>query len=377
MMLSVPFHLNAEPYETTEKQVVLYSLSDCCAGVGWPEAEATFLKELDSLGITVERYPGSVGEDGVGTELLEPFVDNKANVAAILFYKRESAGRVGVYVVVFEHADGASDMDFFSFEISDGKGADTVATLKAVEAVHAAFFERPLEKKSAPEAEPEPGPSSESSEKAEDDNDDNRRTESADEDEADEGDDHRDRGDAKPGRWAISAVPEVLYSPGGVGPMFAIDGSVQVMLWQRLVLEVAGMVSLYGRKLEVLDNSVTFRVFMFRGAVLWNILQHGRFHPLVGLNAGGGAAMSGAAGRANAETRDVIGWIGHIGGDARLSIDLASMLALRLGVRVEMLLPKVEVGAWVAEENNLERYVSDIEFGRPLIEGYLGLDIRF
>jgi hypothetical protein len=391
MMSIVTNNAKSQEFDgTSEKTVVLYSLSDCCEGAAYEAAELAFERELSALGISYFKYSGRGTDDDYSPSLLEPFAKHSGNVAAILFYKRRRVKRVGVYIAIFEQSGEQPEIEHFSFETESGKGADAEVTLKAVEAVHAAFFDRPIDPSALSAAE---HVSKSDSRKTSDEADSKSKSDDTESTEADsskeravdvssssddsplDSDTPKD-GDLK--RWGVSIGIASLWSPGGVDPMLGVDIAAEGAPFSWLILEVSGLISFFSQPFDIRGNDVKLGVVLVRGAALWNILPDKRVRPLVGII--GGGVFVRADGN-SAVTEKVTGRVAYVGGDVRLNIELLSMLAVRLGGRVGVLLPEVNVGAarevGSGEELRIIPLRGGVQFGQPLIEGYLGLMLRF
>ena len=387
-----------------DKKVILYSVVDCCDTVGWPEAESAFAKELSTLSIEYRRVSGSAPGNVVEPRVLESYLDDPMIVAAVLFHRKPEIRRVGVYIAVFKRASSGPELERYTFDIADGRGADTVVTLKAVEAVHAAFFEKPrsaVSSKTTNTAASAPtdgsakdlsgsGREAESSSSRERTPDEKPgRTLDDAEPTADERDDSSstDLRSSTPetNRWGLSAAPTVLWSPGGMGPMFGVDFSAQGQFMRWLVLDLSVLVKAYSQDLglegEVQSAEVVFGFVLIRGTGLVNIVPRGRLHPMVGIYAGGAVTWADGANDRELGTSRRFGRVGALGGDVRLCFDVLPYFTFSLGVKVGALLPKVGIGATVPaediEEGPSQEKRIQYRFGQPLVEGVFGLIVKF
>jgi hypothetical protein len=172
----------------------------------------------------------------------------------------------------------------------------------------------------------------------------------------------------QPPRFGLAVGAGPIWSPGDVGITGAIGVLVVWRVLSHLNAELDGVFGVLGEDIESAGASSTFDYSAVRIWAGWDVRGQGVLRPLLGLGAGAlfswtrGRDAEGYAGRADNAV------VAFLGGKAELGLALARAFWIRLGARVGVLLPEVEVRFG---EEQVAR------FGRPLVEGFLMAEVRF
>ncbi|MCP4602015.1 MAG: hypothetical protein GY847_16110 [Proteobacteria bacterium] len=341
--------------------VLLISMEKCCPDKAWPTAEKAMLAELATLNLTIDVADGrAVGDKEQRAELRA--MANKKNAAYALRISQapdETEGRVDLCI-----NDKASEDTTFRYLMLMGKTdseAAAVATLRAVEAIRADLLEQQLKSDNL---------GNETGDETGDEPSDETSDEPTEEEELSE---PTPETKTEPGLKNLSVFyvglgAEALGAPGGAGAL----GAAHLKLgWSPLPIlsaEVDTAVSVLSQKVEEDEANSSFDIALIRVWAMWEILDHGLLRPSLG--PGGGVVISWATGipsdhPGSRTDRTVSTYLGATG---RLGFAFAKRFWVRIGARVGFLMPEVTI-AFLGEDA--------ARFGRPMIEGFFNLEIRF
>jgi len=170
-----------------------------------------------------------------------------------------------------------------------------------------------------------------------------------------------------PGHAGLRIGIEALGSPGGTDAMGAVNISLRWNFVPFLSVELDGIITLLSRSIKYGVGSASFDVAVVRGWVLWELLRRRTVKVCAG--AGGGMLLAWSRGFVSGlyNTRTDVAYGGYAGGTVQVAFVLMKNLWLRLGLTTGVAIPRVRVvflGVEVAD------------FGLPLIEGFLNLELR-
>jgi hypothetical protein len=325
--------------------VILVGMRTCCPGEAWPEAEERIRAELTALGLRVETIQGKASGAADAAAALERAARERGAVCAIRA-SRDAGGAGEVDLWTLDRAPGSGGYRRVRVDGREGGETAAIASFRTIEVLRAGLL-APLPaqagnqgatpasgtREPAKEQKPAPEP-------------------------------------AKRG-WPLVRLDlggSGLGSPGGTGARAAVGLSLGWRPLSFLSAEIDGLASFAGADIEGTEGRSPFYLAAARAFVLYEILDHGSFHP--GVGAGGGAVFAWSEGSATWGYRgvkdDVVA--GYAGVAAELGIALFGPVWLRVGGRVGLLLPEVRImfaGKEVAR------------FGTPMIEGFLDLEAAF
>jgi hypothetical protein len=169
-------------------------------------------------------------------------------------------------------------------------------------------------------------------------------------------------------RFGVGLGAEAAGSPGGIGALGALD---LILAWHplgHLSVAIDLFSTVIGKNLSKDGGSASVGLGALRGWLFWDMRDEGVVRPSIG--AGGGAALSWAAGESSdaytgkADTTIV----GYLGGTLQLGLAFKPDVWFVAGARAGALLPEVRVSFAGSDEAGM---------GRPLVEGFLLVDVRF
>ena len=345
-----------------QAKVVIVSLADCCKDEAWIEVENLAMAELQTLGFNVDVVQGKEpGDDEWENELKS--VSEKRGALCALRIIRPIAGTGGGVHVWMINADTGKSV-YKKIPVNEGTDAEaaSLVALQVVEMLRASQFESNSDEPENIEQEDVPEPPT-----------DDKQNEPKKKDNIPEvAGRNEDSKPVSPSRWAqsvgIRLGMEALGSPDSVGGLGAIDLGIRWNFHDYLAVELDGFVSLIGEDLVRDEASASFDVAAVRAWFLWRLYNKGRFRSCMGI--GGGALIAWSEGSApeGIETQSDRTVVPFIGGTLQLAVVLLKYLWIRCG--------------FIAGSSLQEIYLRMLgekaaEFGAPLLEGFLSLEVRF
>jgi hypothetical protein len=337
--------------------VVILAMGACCPDEAWPEAEAKATAELSALRFEVEVVEAqAVDEQGQYEELVKTLEQKSATCAVRFFISPDGVGSADLFIV--DAATG--DRVFRRMTLSDPSDAEaaSVIALRVVETLQASLLEL-----KADEPPPEPA--------VEDKKPEEEKVEPTASKPLPPVEDifkkPPDRKRMEPGTVGLRLGLSALGSPGGTDAMGAVNLSLRGSVAPFLSLEIDNAITLLSRPIRSGVASSSFDMAVIRGWILWDFFRH----RIVRLSAGGGGglllAWSTGFGPAAVETETDLTNAAYLGATVQAAFVLTENLWLRLGFNVGAALPGITVYFFEDEM---------ADFGLPLMEGFLNLEIR-
>lgn len=334
--------------------VVLLELGECCGDLSWPAAEELILAEIEAMGLDVLGAPAR-GEDPARADLAGAGIESGA-MCAVAIYFDSPEGDAVLDVWARDEESGDSVQRHIALGPRSDRDAASIAAIRAVEALRASLQELNLDLIDVDVPEPEPEPQIEEEEPAEEVEAKPRP----------EPEPEKDDGQLMLG---IGVGGSGLGSPGGVDGM----GGVQILLawrpWWWLSIHADALLTVLGDEISDGGASSTFDLATFRGWIMWEIRPEGILRPAVGIGGGGVIFWSTGSGDGDQfDMRTDRAAVGYVGAAAHLGVAVSDWFWVRAGARVGIALPEVvlEFGS-----------SSVARFGRPMVEGFLNLEIYF
>jgi hypothetical protein len=327
---------------TVEATVVLVRMEACCAEDAWPEAEDRALVELGSLGLSAEEVDGQARTEQEQRLELAAVADARGAVAAfrVVRASADAGGVVDLWLV--DRVTGKTTFRTIGVLDTADPDAASVAALRVVELLRASLLELQLPGQVRQEVEPPP-----------------RIVEMMQEVTAPE--------PAPELSVGIAVGPVLAGSPGGVGLLPALELAVRWNVLETLALAVAGSVTLVGGTVEDAGSSCTVNLGGFRLAAFWEPWTAGWFRPAFGLGAGMRFAWSNGTPAPGYVARFDWEPYADVGAEIQALFVLAQRVGIRAGFRTGVLIPELSVRFG-------DRTVATA--GRPLLEGFVGLETR-
>ncbi len=316
------------------------TMENCCAEEAWPEAEKAIEAEFQILGLAIEYVAGNAVDERGRREEIQEAAEELNAMCALRIVRVPENRRGGIDLWINDRLTGKTLFRHLNLDVVAEPDAAEIAGLKIVESLRASLLELKL-----------PGESKQK--------------------------------DEPPAEIVeiVAAEPPALTknrlalggagwgSPGGVLVIGGVQVSYARFVHPHLTLEVDAAVSVLGRDIsnDIADGSLYLAALRIWS--LWRILAEGLFRPAIGAGLGGvvfwGKGSSSDPGYA---PESDAGIVSYLGANAELGLAFARNLGLRLGARVGLLLPEVEIN-FAADRVAL--------VGMPLIEGYLNFGIEF
>ncbi|MFH1436816.1 MAG: hypothetical protein ABIJ56_14005 [Pseudomonadota bacterium] len=173
--------------------------------------------------------------------------------------------------------------------------------------------------------------------------------------------------DGKRGKIGLRVGLEALGGPGGTGAKGAVSLALRWSIVPYLSLEMEGLAAFAGQSIEEEEGRASFGVGIIRGWLLWELLHTGRVKLCAGIAVGALIAWSEGSGAEEPAAQADSTYTGYIGGTLQLAVALAKHIWLRLGFTPGVSIPEVSIRFFGGEVAT---------FGRPVLEGFLGLEFR-
>ncbi|MDJ0761818.1 MAG: hypothetical protein QNJ97_02420 [Myxococcota bacterium] len=331
--------------------IVLVSLRTCCPNQTWPEVEKSVLEEFVALGVPVETVDGVYGTEEAQHSQMTAIAEKSKATCVISISRRVENPFKEADLWMTHPETGEITTRRLGLTGNTDSERVAIAALQAVEAIRAALFEQPRPQMSDKPTQQAPAP------------------------EPPKLLTHEPHPAARDIRQATAHHPSIGLgvgmgasgAPGGAG---ILGSAVAAITWHPLALfsmEIDGSLSLLGRDIETDRSTSSFRYALVRGWAYAELLNAGLFRPSVGI--GGGALFAWSEGQSAsieyAEKKDITS-VALVGATGRMGLVLSQYFWIRAGIRASVCLPEVTVyfaGAPVAR------------FGKPLIEGFLNLEV--
>ena len=355
-------HVYAEENETAADHhavVAIISMKSCCSGLAWVEAERISETELSALGFNVEVVGGAAVDDEEQLEELEKIGMEKNADCAFRIIKSPEGNSGNVDLWIFNRTTGQATHKTLPIGDHTDPDAASVAALRIVEVLGAGLLEmkvrnsaeksgnaRPLKNKEGKDGKvekktpPKAGTREENAVPAP---------------------------DAKRGKIGLRAGLEALGGPGGTGVKGAVNLALRWSIVPYLSLEVEGLAAFAGQSMEEEEGRASFGVGIIRGWLLLELLHTGRVKLCAGIAVGALIAWSEGSGAEEPAAQADSTYTGYVGGTLQLAVVLAKHIWLRLGFTPGVSIPEVSVRFFGSEVAT---------FGRPVLEGFLGLEFR-
>jgi hypothetical protein len=316
-----------------DARVLLVSMRVCCQTEAWLEAEEAARAELVGMGIAVQVVSGvAMGERERRLELNELTASHHA-ATGLRIVRVNGISKAAVEIWLEDLVTGRTIVRRVSIGAAGDVVAARIAALKTVEAVSLTMRElggSPMPAVRAAPAPPPPSPP------------------------------------APPERFAVRLSGGGLGGPGGVGGVGALQVGVRLALRGPWALAVEGAVSAGGARVTSGFASASADLALVRAWFSWSPTL-GRVRP--GIGAGIGVAIPWAVGESTPGMtgRTDSTAVAYAGGGGEVTLALTRWLQLRLDARIGVLTPEVRV-----------RFADTVaaRLGRPLAEGWLGLEAR-
>ncbi len=336
-------------------RVVLVSMQTCCQREHWPEAEKAASEEIAALGFRVETKMGASTAPAAQRTELETIARANDAVCAVrvLRYGEGVGGAVDIWMIDTE----TTETTFRHLPLSDvgDSEAASFVVLRTVEAIRAGLLEQELPRTASEEP---PPPEDSTNDK------DQPELEQSVETLKTEVEEVRDIAPA----FGAGLGAGVLGGPGGAGALAAVRVTLGWTPVAVFSAEIDGLISVFGQNIEQDRMSASFDAALVRLWGFWEILDHGPVRPSLGIGSGLAVSWSRGLHAGSLSTRIDSTESAYLGGVGRLGFVLAKYFWLRLDGRVGALLPGVTI-AFAEDEI--------ASFGRPLVEGFLSLEVRF
>ena len=338
--------------------IAIVAMGKCCAGEAWPEAEKHTDVEFYSLHFKVVTVFGR--ESGAAEKMAElmEIANEQRAVCTVRITRKPEKKAAEVDVWMWDKETGKTAFRHLVMDnLTDQEGPSVVA-LKVVELLRTALMElrspEPEQDESGGSIELLPVSEIEESESK----------------------------GAKPGTGpsGISLKAPLrkhgiiglrlgfvgLGSPGGAGGMGAVELAVRWNPMDMLALELNGFLSVASRDIRHLDARASCDAAAVRLCVFWDFINMARVR--FGVGAGGGVLLAWSKGHAPDPywVRTVTGHAACISAGLQMAVVLMRYLWLRVGFSIGLTLPD-EISVIIADQKAAS-------FGRPLMEGFLGLE---
>lgn len=313
-----------------------------CPAQAWPEAEEALRAELTLIGLEVEVVQSNATTEAEQRAELVQVAREKKAVASLRIQRVEGSSD-GVDLWVADRITSKTTTRRLSLENTSTSDAVTIIAVRAVETLRASLLELRMVDRSKLETEP---------------------SEEIDEIVGSTALEEPVRG----GFLGIGVGAAIIGSPGGVGPRGGFDLMLSWLPLPPLDLEINAQLSPLGARVATENGKSTFDYGLFRGWAYWQILPDGWVHPFVGI--GGGVLVAWAEGSTAGEglSSEDLTWCGYLGAAARIGFDITDHFQISAGAKVGALVPEIQIRR---NEHELAR------FGRPIIEGELGVRLLF
>ena len=363
---------NAEDFEEKSLPLVLIVTMQACSENALPMTEEKTGAEFKGLGFSVDVVGCEGVAEGEGTVaffgVLEKIAEERGAVCAIRILRFEEAGVGGADIWVADRVTKKTTYKRWTPMWEEDDETAEIIALKIVEILKVSFIELtfPSFKESHP---PPPAPVEKMVEAAKAEIGvstspappknlqpseppielkDQRRGKSA-------------------GRVGLRLGGSVLGTPGSLGALGAVEVGVRWNVLAMLALEVEGVLTPLGKDSKQGDMSLTFSMAAARVWLIWEPLRLKVFR--LGLGPGVGILIAWARGFVTGMegvSKDST-TVGYAGGSLQGVFVLIRNLWLRLGFTAGSSVPRVSV---YSDGRQLET------FGMPLLEGFLGLELR-
>jgi hypothetical protein len=337
--------------------IAIVGMEKCCGAEAWPEAEKMTETEFLSLHYRVVTVYGKANGDVEKMGELIEIADGEKAVCTVRITRVPGEKSAEVDAWVWDQATGKTAFRHLVMENLNDSDGPSVVALRVVELLRAALMEPDQPEEGLDEGESPAGPPS-----------------------LDVGEiGAEEEGAARPA-VSLKASPRKhgfiglrvgfmgIGSPGGTGGQGAVELAVRWNPLAMLALELGGFVSVVGRDIRHLDASASFDVAAVRVWALWEFMNRARVR--FGAGVGGGVLLAWTKGTAP-ETYWVRTETGHaacFAGGLQMAVVLTRHLWLRTGFSVGLTLPDEITVVFAGEKV--------ASFGRPLMEGFLGLEGR-
>lgn len=361
MVAAVPGPAAGEDGEGDGVAVAIVSMQKHCGGESWPEAERKTKAELESVHFNVFVVNGRVMDEDARAEEIKMIAAYKDAACAVRVVR--TPGQGGGTVDVWVQDDRSGESVYWQLVADDLEGPDgaSILALRIVELIRASLYA--LQKPDSAEAEMEIPPGAVKV---------LQNTAGPVEVQVEETVGPAAAGPlANPskGAFGIRLGFSGIGSPGGTGGRGALDMALRWSFVPFLSVEAEGLFTVVGKDIRHLEAGATFNAALLRAWLIWEILHRGRVRFCAGAGAGGLFAWT--QGYAPAESYDVrseLGRAAFLGGSIQIAFVLSRYVWLRAGFAAGTTFPDEIKVRFSGEEV--------ASFGRPLLEGALGVEVH-
>jgi hypothetical protein len=351
---------NSKKLEGKGATIAIVAMGKCCAGEAWPEAEKHTETEFYSLHFRVVTVFGK--ESGIGEKMAElmEVADEQRAVCTVRITRKEEQESAEVDAWMWDQETGKTAFRHLVMDNLTELEGPSVISLKIAELLRTALVElkSPRQKQYDEELFAGPLPSSDMIE---------AEIEAVHVGESASEVSLSTR-PKKRGFVGLRLGFAGLGSPGGAGGLGAVELALRWNPLDMLALELGGFLSVVSRDIRHLDAKASFDAAAVRAWVLWEFINKARIK--FGVGAGGGVLLAWSEGHAPEQywVKTVSGHAACVSGGLQMAVVLMRFLWLRVGFSVGLTLPD-EISVVFAGEKVAG-------FGRPLMEGFLGLEGR-
>ncbi len=361
---------SAQPGEVT---VLMVSMQQCRPDEAWLEAEQAARTEFESLNLDVEVVQcTAMGEREHRADLGEIADKNNAD-CAFRILRSPSGDSSQVEIWINDRISGKTSYRLLHTDCDTVPEAARVTALKIVDVLQASLLKlpprgraqgsmpaevsRPIEEPDAGPKEPAGAPEAHRNDKVE------KKPAAASGPVVETSAETEEPS----GPFGLRLGAGLLTSPGGAGLLWAAQLCLRWEALEELSFELDGTLSFSGQDIESNGARSSFDLTAVRAWVLFDALRQGTWRPSFGLGAGVVVPWSKGVDSNEFLAHTDKTLVAYVGISAQLAVLLTRYLGLRLGARAGLLFPEVRVlfdGEQVAA------------FGRPMVEGFLDLELR-
>ena len=147
--------------------------------------------------------------------------------------------------------------------------------------------------------------------------------------------------------------------------MFSFQLAANLRLVKGLFIEFGAAATPMGKEIPLTYSFTEYRFAAFQIAMFWSFWEKRRIHPMLGILGGTLVNFVSQIDKNDLKTQSNTEPVAYLGGTARMGIDLADALGMIIGMSAVSSIPELRIDQ------------SDVRIGRPLINGFLNLEIRF
>ena len=340
--------------------VAIISMQSCCSDLAWVEAEKITEAELSALDFNVEVVDGVAIDDEEQLQELASMGMGKNADCALRIVKNPEGNGGDVDLWIFDKTTEKSIHKNLPIEDHTDSDAASVVALRIVEVLRAGLLEMKVLNSTANKGKTTP-PRKEK--KGKDDKVEKKALPQAD---IREQDTLMAPGKSR-GKIGLRVGLEALGGPGGTGVKGAVNLALRWNIVPYLSLEIEGFASFAGQNIEKEEGQSSLGISIIRGWLLWELLHTGRIKLCAGIAGGVLIAWSEGSGAEEPAAQTDSTYAGYVGGTLQIAVMLSKHIWLRLGFTPGVSIPEVSIRFFGSEVAT---------FGRPVLEGFLGLEFR-